>query len=77
FYISANDQVLSIQTLKVYDRWGELVYSSDNFQPNNPDEGWDGTFKGKNVEQGVYVYYIEYVTRNGVQKLAGDLTVVE
>lgn len=77
FYISANDQVLSIQTLKVYDRWGELVFSNENFKPNQPEQGWDGTFRNKIVEQGVYVYYIEYVTRNGVQKLVGDLTVLE
>lgn len=76
FFISANEGVLNIETLKIYDRWGELVYIKNNFKPNNPDDGWDGTFSGRKVEQGVYVYYIEYITRTGVEKLVGDLTVL-
>ncbi|MBK6364620.1 MAG: gliding motility-associated C-terminal domain-containing protein [Saprospiraceae bacterium] len=76
FFISGNEGVLNIETLKIYDRWGELVFIKNNFKPNNPDDGWDGTFSGRNVEQGVYVYYIEYRTRLGIEKLVGDLTVL-
>lgn len=39
--------------LTVYDRWGEKV-----FETTNPNTGWDGTYKGKNLDPGVYVYYI-------------------
>jgi len=39
----------------IFDRWGELIFTSDNFR-----KGWDGTVKGstKAVEDGVYVYKI-------------------
>ena len=77
FVISTNDQVLSIKRLRIYDRWGNMVFSNENFLPNDPSEGWNGTFNGRTVEQGVYVYVIEYVTRNGVNVLSGDLTVTE
>mgnify|MGYP001489689788 CR=1 FL=1 len=77
FVISTNDQVLSIKRLRIYDRWGNMVFSNENFQPNDPSEGWNGTFMGRTVEQGVYVYVIEYVTRNAVNILSGDLTVTE
>ena len=76
FSISANSQVKNILNLKIYDRWGELLLSRSNFQPNDPAFGWDGTFSGKPVEQGVYVYYIEYETRKGVDVLVGDVTVI-
>lgn len=33
----------------IYNRWGQLLYKWDN-----PAEGWDGTYKGKDVKQGVY-----------------------
>jgi len=40
----------------IYDRWGELIFTSDEFR-----KGWDGSVKGsaaKVAEQGVYVYKI-------------------
>jgi gliding motility-associated-like protein len=40
--------------LKIYDRWGELVFETDN-----QSKGWDGTFKGILVDPGVFVYYLE------------------
>ncbi|MBN9292511.1 MAG: gliding motility-associated C-terminal domain-containing protein [Flavobacteriia bacterium] len=39
--------------LKVYNRWGELVYRQDG------SDGWDGTFNEKKVSTGVYIYYLE------------------
>jgi gliding motility-associated-like protein len=36
--------------MKVFDRWGEMLFSSDNIL-----NGWDGTYKGKPVPAGVYV----------------------
>lgn len=38
----------------IYDRWGELLFESDR-----QDIGWDGSFKGKIMNPGVYVYYVE------------------
>jgi len=33
----------------IYNRWGQKLY-----EWNDPDGGWDGTYKGKDVKQGVY-----------------------
>ena len=37
----------------IFNRWGEIV-----FEGNSPDEGWDGTFRGKNCPIGTYVYQL-------------------
>lgn len=37
----------------VYNRWGQLL-----FETTDPSEGWDGTFKGKSSDPGVFGYYI-------------------
>lgn len=37
--------------MKISDRWGELIFES-----NEKDFHWDGTYKGKQVAIGVYVY---------------------
>jgi gliding motility-associated-like protein len=41
--------------IAIYNRWGEKM-----FETTNKDQAWDGTYKGKEQELGVYVYYIEY-----------------
>lgn len=43
----------AIQTynMKISDRWGELLFES-----NTKEFGWDGTYLGKQVEAGTYVY---------------------
>ncbi len=37
--------------MKVFSRWGLLL-----FETNDIDEGWNGTFKGEPVAEGVYVF---------------------
>jgi gliding motility-associated-like protein len=40
--------------LKIFDRWGELVFESFN-----QNDGWDGTYRGKLLNPGVFVYYVD------------------
>ena len=40
----------------IFDRWGENIFFSAAM-----DEAWDGTYKGKQVESGMYVYKFEVV----------------
>ena len=44
----------------IYDRWGQLL-----FETTETTQGWDGTFHGKLVEEGVYVYRIQYTSSKG------------
>ncbi|MFN4122623.1 MAG: PKD domain-containing protein [Flavobacteriales bacterium] len=37
--------------IEIFNRWGELVYMSED-----PEKGWDGTFKGKRAQSDVYVW---------------------
>ncbi len=41
--------------LQIFTRWGELIFTS-----NSIDVGWDGTFKGRGTQNGVYVYKMWY-----------------
>lgn len=40
-------------SLSIYDRWGELLWSSDDL-----NGGWDGTFKGAICPDGYYAYLL-------------------
>lgn len=40
-------------TFEVYDRWGELLFST-----NDLNDGWDGNYKGKEAQPGIYLYRV-------------------
>lgn len=70
--------VKMINFVRVFDRWGEMMFTKANILPGTDiSQGWDGTFRGRVVENGVYVYMIEVEFEDG-QKLLyrGDVTVV-
>ncbi len=59
--------------MMVVDRGGRKL-----FETTNPDDGWDGTFQnGEYVNEGVYVYYIQYTDYTGLTRsLTGNVTVL-
>lgn len=58
--------------IEVYNRWGELVYSSQNIL-----DGWDGIYKGVKMPLGVYVYKIRAMFLDGVvRNYKGSLTLL-
>lgn len=41
--------------LRIYDRWGNLIFESQN-----PEESWDGTFKSKTIPASSFVWQLSY-----------------
>ena len=77
FLIFAGLSVREIESLEIFDRWGNQLYSNRNFQPNDESQGWNGTFRGQVVEPGVFVWVAKVVFKDGtVEVLKGDLTVI-
>ncbi len=66
----------------VYDRWGEKVFETEfavNLDTKNYDEVcWDGTYKGKPLNSGVYAYKIYAALDNGeIIEESGNITLVK
>ena len=59
--------------LKVFDRYGKLVYNNENIP-----KGWDGAYKdGVSANAGVYMYLLQYTcSDNKTYELKGDLTLI-
>ncbi len=82
---NVNDRLLvhgkegTIVTLfRVYDRWGSLLFQAEDFDTNNPIIGWDGTFKSKAVNPGVYVWYVEVEHIDGTEEFfKGNTTLIK
>ncbi len=59
-------------TFLIYDRWGEKV-----FETTDTSMGWDGRYKNKPAELGVYVWYLQVSMTDGTtQNQKGDVTLV-
>ena len=76
FFLTGTDFV-TVNEFNIYDRWGNLVYSTLSKQLGESTEGWNGQYNGSNVNPGVYVWYAEVEWLDGyTENLAGDVTVV-
>ncbi len=69
---------LPVQQLMIFSRWGEVVFEKHNFLTNNPADGWTGTFRGKPVAPGVYIFIAKVEIEPGrMVDVQGDIMVVE
>lgn len=67
-----------IKSMRIYSRWGEMMYEKTEFVPNDVNAGWNGTFKGKVLTPDVYVYTIEVVCdNNSVLTLKGNIALLQ
>lgn len=56
----------------VYSRWGEKLFETTSIQ-----EGWDGTYKGKMCQNGVYDYYLKGTCIDGqLLEMKGNVMLV-
>lgn len=88
FNVYGNRAIKFVESLEIYDRWGNMVYQGfdsrlgktgvSTFTVGAPMEGWNGTFRGKPVEQGVYAWVgvVRYIDDH-VKVFSGDLTVLD
>ena len=65
--------IFSDYKLTIFNRWGNMVFDSEDI-----NKGWDGTYKGKPVPLGVYVFQLTATIKDtGEQiKKTGRVTVV-
>lgn len=52
-----------IATTNIYNRWGQLVFTSEK-----PSPGWDGTINGSLAAGGTYLYEIIFETADGEKR---------
>ncbi len=65
FFLEGSTCVERIDEMIIYDRWGEVICRRENFQPSEPDYGWDGMYRGAKAEPGLYPYRITVAFRTG------------
>jgi gliding motility-associated-like protein len=69
--------VYNIQSMSIFNRWGQLVFQRQNFPPNSETMGWDGNFNGHPAPSDAYVYIVEVICNNAqIVALHGNVTLV-
>jgi SprB repeat len=75
--VYAGNEVERVEWLRVYDRWGDLVFENTGFAPNDPSQGWDGRINRQATVPAVFVWAASIRMVDGsVRLLKGDVTVV-
>ncbi|MEZ5003501.1 MAG: PKD domain-containing protein [Chitinophagales bacterium] len=65
--------IAEVSTFKIFNRWGEIVFEADT-----ETAAWDGTQNGKELDPGVYVYYMELVCTNLERSIRkGNITLLK
>lgn len=59
--------------LQVYNRWGEVIWET-----NDPSVGWDGTYNGRPVQQGMYTWKASVKNKNndGKNEYTGTVNIL-
>ena len=77
FTIYGNPSLEEIEELRLFDRFGELVFVKYNFAPNDPSLGWDGYFRGELFRPDVFVYWARVRFVDGETRLlSGSATLI-
>lgn len=66
-----------IRLLRVFDRWGGMMYEIKDVMPNDNSHAWDGRRNGKVVLPGVYTWMLWVDLVDGTtRKYQGDVTIL-
>lgn len=64
FTIFGDDNIFKISSLRIFNRWGDMVFEGLNFPPNDYTKGWDGKYKNVEQQGAVYIFVAEIEFRD-------------
>jgi gliding motility-associated-like protein len=79
FYVIGNGITSINFDMSIFDRWGEIIYETNKYDPTNPAKyGWNGIAKNnKMVPIGTYTWLVKYTDPNNVQhEKSGAISVI-
>jgi len=66
-----------VNEFNIYDRWGEKVYTLKDFDTNDETIGWNGLFRDKEMNPGVFVWTAEVENIDGsIHFFKGSTTLI-
>ncbi len=75
-FVIKGQGITTLNHLRIFDRWGTLIFERKNLRINDPMGAWDGRYKGEPVPMGTYVYIVEMSCNENTFTQKGSVTVV-
>ena len=76
FYLRGTG-IFRVKTLRIFNRWGEVVFENREVPVNSASAGWNGFYKGKPAQADVYIYQLEILCANGeLIKYSGNIALI-
>jgi gliding motility-associated-like protein len=70
--------IFAIKRMKIFSRWGEVIFEKNDFNANDASKGWDGTYNGKALSPDVFVYTVDVVCDNNtVLNFKGNIALIK
>ncbi len=74
FTVYGDNAIAMVKTFRIFSRTGNMVFEKKDFLPNDESQGWDGTFRGEELDPGVFVYMAEIEFVDGKEEVySGDV----
>ncbi|HVS97591.1 MAG TPA: gliding motility-associated C-terminal domain-containing protein, partial [Puia sp.] len=77
YFYPRGTSLYNIQSLTIFNRWGQMVFQRRDFPANSATMGWDGNFNGRPAPADAYVYVAEVICENAqIVTLKGTVTLI-
>ena len=77
FTVFGDETVANIKVMRVFDRWGNLVFDAADVPPNDMQLGWRGQTHGRLQATGVFIYFVELEYTDGhTEILKGEVLLI-
>jgi len=77
FNLAARAGDVAALTLRVFDRWGSLVYEDEQVAGDDSTDGWDGRVGGQLAHEGVYLFFAEIRYTDGTEEqVSGEVVLI-
>ncbi len=77
FIVYSSPEIITIDRMLIYDRWGEMLFEIKNFPPNDAQFGWNGNLNSQHLNPAVFVYAVEWTDLEGTKHIEhGDVTLI-
>lgn len=77
FTVFADEEVTNVKSMRIFDRWGNMLLEQKDLAPNDTQAGWRGELNGRMLPMGVYIYFIELDFQDGhTEVFKGEIAIV-